>query len=93
MRYRIGALFEGNIDLRLGDERPGDGGTEQVGTLVNCVASQHRIHIIFNELFAQIADHGFACAGVDRLLLNCLQVLALSQIGAERNRLRSHTLL
>ncbi len=65
MGNRVGFFLHGDVDLPLGDQRPGDGGAEQIGSFVNGVGAQHRENVIFDELFAQIADHDFARAGLE----------------------------
>ncbi len=83
MGNRVGFFTHGDVDLPFGNQRPGDGGAEQIGTFVNRVGAQHREDVIFNELFAQIADHDFARAGLHRLFLDRLEIFALAQVGAE----------
>ncbi len=83
MRNRVGFFLHGDVDLPLGDQRPGDGCAEQIRSFVNRVGAQHREDVIFDELFAQIADHDFACARLQRFFLDRLKIFALPQVGAE----------
>ena len=56
MRHRIGADLAGDLDLLLGDERPGDRGPQQVLPLVQGVGAEHREHIVADEFLAQVLD-------------------------------------
>ena len=56
MRHRVGADLFGDLDLPLGDQRPGDGGAEQVLALVKRVGPEHGEDEIAHEFLAQILD-------------------------------------
>ena len=52
MGNRVGAGFNGDLDLALGDQRPGDRGAEKICALVERVGPKHREDIFGNELLA-----------------------------------------
>ncbi len=87
MRNRVGFFLCRNVDLSLGDQRPGNGSAEQIRALIDRVGAQHGKNIVLDEFFAQIADHHLARAGLDRLSPNRLEVFALAQVGAKRDHL------
>src|SRR5690554_5302849 len=64
---RIGAGFIGNVDQTLGNQRAGNGGTQQVLALVDGVGAEHREHVIAHKLFAQVLDVDFLNAQRFRL--------------------------
>ena len=49
---RVGADQLGDLDLALGDQRPGDAGAEQVQPFVHRVRAHHREDVVADELFA-----------------------------------------
>ena len=53
---RVGADRPRDLDLALGDQRPGDRGAEQILALVNRVGAEHREDEVAHELLAQILD-------------------------------------
>ena len=83
MRDCVGSLFERNVDLPLGNQRPRDGSAQKVSALIHGVGAQHRKDVIFYELLSKIADDHLARAGLDRFALNGLQVFPLTQIRAK----------
>ena len=85
----VGASLAGNIDLRLGNQRPGDGGAEQIHALVKRVGAEHREHVVADELLAQILDEdvGLLDAQHLRLAPGRLQLLALAEVGGEGDHL------
>ena len=52
----VGADLLGDLDLLLGDQRPGDRGAEQVLALVLGVGPEHREDVVAHELVAQVLD-------------------------------------
>src|SRR3546814_13326449 len=54
--FRSGPGLGGDLDLPLGDQRPGDRGAEQVGALVDGVGAEHREHEVAHELLAQRSE-------------------------------------
>ncbi len=83
VRNGVGFFFHRDVDLSLGDQRARDRGSQQVRAFIDRVGAQHRKDVILDELFAQIADHDFARAGLNRFALDRLEILALAQVGAE----------
>ncbi len=85
----VGAGHLRDLDLALGDERPGDRGAEQIHALVERVGAEHREHVIAHEFLAQILDMNVLRLDTEqfRLLARRLQLLALAEIGGERHHL------
>ena len=87
---RIGADLPRNVDLGLGDQRPGDGGAEEILALIDRVGAEHREDVVAHELFAQILDKDVF--GLDaeqqRLFSRRAKFLALPEIGGEGHNLR-----
>jgi hypothetical protein len=52
----VGAHGPGDLDLPLADQRPGDGGAQEVLPLVNRVGAEHREDVVGDEGLAQILD-------------------------------------
>ena len=76
----IRTLGDGDVDHALGDERPGDGGAEQVGALVDGVGLHHREDIVLGELLLDIVDIAFGCAVLERLFLQPVEFIPLPEI-------------
>ena len=53
---RVGADLLGDLDLALGDQRPGDRGAEQVLALIERVGAEHREDVVAHEFLAQVVD-------------------------------------
>ena len=89
MRHRIGADLAGDLDLLLGDERPGDRGPEQVLPLVQGVGAEHREHIVADEFLAQVLDEDVLRLDPEqqRLLARRAQLFALAEVGGKRHHL------
>jgi hypothetical protein len=83
VRDRVGALAARDVDLRLGDQRPGDRGAEQVDVLVDGAGAQHREDEVAHELLAQVLDVDRRGPALLRLGACRLEFLALAEIGAE----------
>ena len=85
MGDRVGTDLLGDLDLLLGDQRPGDRGAEQILALIERIGAKHGKHIIAHEFFAQILDEDIL--GLDseqqRLVARGRQLLALAEIGRE----------
>ena len=81
----VGAGLAGDLDLLLGDQRPGDGGAEQVHALVERVGAEHREHVVADELLAQVLDEDVVRLDAEHLGLRArrLQLLALAEVGGE----------
>lgn len=81
------ALLAGDFDLRLGDERAGNGGSQIVLALVNRVCADHRIDEVGDEFVLQVDG---VVGGSPRSLGffgEAVQLLLLPDIGGKRNHL------
>ena len=81
----VGADHVGNLDLALGDQRPGNRGAEEVDALVDGVGAEHREDEVADEFLAHVLDEDVfrLHAGGQRLLAGRLQLLALAEISGE----------
>ena len=86
---RIGANRARDLDLLLGDQRPGDRGAEQIEALVLRIGPEHREHVVAHEFVAQVLDEDVfgLDAEQDRLLPRRLELLALAEVGREGHNL------
>ena len=87
--HRVRARLACDVDLRLGDQRPCNGGPEQVHALVEGVGAEHGEHVVAYELLAQVLDEDVGLLDAEHLRLapGRLQLLALAQIGREGDHL------
>ncbi len=76
-----------DLHLVLRDQRTRDAGAEQIVVFVGGVRAQHREAIVFRELLAQILHHDLIGAALVRLLLDALQLAALTELRRERDEL------
>jgi hypothetical protein len=53
---RVGADLAGDLDLLLGDQRPGDRGAEQILALIDRVGAEHREDVVAHEFLAHVLD-------------------------------------
>ena len=65
------------------DERPRDGGAEQIGAFVKRVGAQQGEHVVAHEQLAQIFDEDALHTELFRFTARRLQVFLLSQVGGE----------
>ncbi|MNQ88364.1 hypothetical protein D3C85_1036220 [compost metagenome] len=79
----VGAGLVGDLDQALGDQRTGDGGTQQVLAFVDGVGAEHRVDEVADELFAQVVDVDFLDAHGLGLGAGRLDLLALAEVGGE----------
>jgi hypothetical protein len=49
-------VFAGDLDLALGDQRPGDRGAEQVLALIDRIGAEHREDEVAHEFLAHVLD-------------------------------------
>ena len=89
----IGAGQLGDLDLALGDQRPGDRGAEQIDALIERVRPEHGEHEVAHELLAQILDEDLLDAEQLGLLAGRRKLLALAEIGGEGHHLATIGLL
>ncbi len=85
MRDRVRAGLPRDLDEALGDERPGDGGAEQILPLIDRVGAEHREHEVAHEFLAHVLDEDVLRLDAHQLRLapRRLQLLALPEIGGE----------
>ena len=93
MGHGIGVDHLGDLDLALGDQRPGDARSEEIGPLIQGVGAKHRKHEVPDELLAQILDEDLLDAEQLRLLPRRLELLALADVGGEGDDLAAIGLL
>ena len=84
---RVGAFGARDLGLLLRDHRAGDRSAEQVVAFIDGVGAQDREDEIARELLAQIGDVELARAGLQRLLLQPVQLFGLADVGAVRDHL------
>ncbi len=86
----VGAHLAGDLDLLLGDQRPGDRGAQQVLALIDRVGAEHREHEVAHELLAHVLDEDVLGlhAGGQGLGAGRLDLFALAQVGGEGDDLR-----
>jgi hypothetical protein len=77
---RVRAHLAGDLDLLFGDQGPGDRGAEQIDAFIERVGSEHREHVIANELFTQVFDENVVLFDAEHqgLFARRLQLFALS---------------
>ena len=86
MRDRVGAGLVRDVHLRLGNQRPRDGGAQQVVALVGGMRAQHREAVPLGELLAQVRDDHFVGAALAGLALDALELAALAEFGGKRHQ-------
>ena len=84
---RIGPFQGGDLHLPFGDQRPGNGGAQQVLTFVDYVGPEGREDVILDEGFFQIVHVGLGCAGLHGVGLDMFQRIDLTDVGAEGHHL------
>ena len=85
----IGPDQLGNLNLALGNQRPGNRGAEQIKPFIQGIGAHHWEDIIAAEFLADILDEDmlFLDACEPRLLPCGFNLLALAQIGSESDDL------
>jgi len=91
MGDRIGAHLLGNLDLFLGDQRPGDGGAQQIDTLIDGVGPEHGKDEVADEFLAHIFDEDVLRLDAQGLgfFPGRLDLLPLAKVGGEGHNLRA----
>ena len=81
----VGAGQPRDLDLALGDQRPGDRGAEQVLALIDGVGPEHGEDEVADELLAHVLDENVLRLhpGGERLGAGGFDLLALAQVGGE----------
>ena len=87
MANGVRACCARDLDLALGDQRPRNGGAEQVEPFVESICPEHGKHVIAHEILAQILDIDLPDAKQFRLLTRRLKLLALAEIGGKGHHL------
>ena len=77
----VGAFLGGDFHLRLGDQRPGDGGAEEVATFVNSIGAEHGEDEVAGEFFFKVDDVTAAGAGFLGLCGNAVEFFTLAEVG------------
>ena len=72
----------GHFNQRLGDQRTGAAGAEQVAAFVDGATADHWINVIAHEFFLQISDVDLACAAGEGFVMNDIELVALTNIAA-----------
>ncbi len=78
----VGAFLVGDVEHPLGDAGTGDGGAEEIASLVEGVGLEHGVDEIAGEFFPQVADEALAGPGVEGLFLEAVQFLSLADVRA-----------
>ena len=81
------AFFFSDGHHGFGDQRPSEGGTQQVFSFINSAGFQRRPYILFQKGFHQIFDINLAGARSNGFLPNDVQFVALADIGAHGDNL------
>ena len=87
MGHGIGAFLAGDVHKGLGDERAGNGGSQQVAVFVAGRATHHGKHKVLGHFFAQIKHIGLGSAGFERLFFHARKVFGLAEVGGNGNDL------
>ena len=87
MGDRVDILALGDLDLALRDQRPGDGGAQQIAALIDRVGAEYREDIVAGKYLTKIFDIHLAGAELHGLRFDRLHIFALPQVGAEGHHL------
>jgi len=81
----VGTGFIDDIDQALGDQRPGNRGTEQVFAFIDGIGTEHREDEVADEFFAHVVDVDVLRldAGLQRLGAGRLKLFTLTEVGRE----------
>ena len=81
----VGPHGPGDLDLLLGDQRPRDGGAEEVEPLVLRVGAEHGEDVVAHEFVAQVFDEDVLGLDAEQqgLLARRLEFLALAEVRRE----------
>ena len=92
MADRVCAFLERNIYDALCDDRAREGSAEQV-LLIGCARLDGRNDIVINKFLGQILDVQLGSAGLERLLLQTVQLSTLTDVAGNRDDLAAVMLL
>ena len=90
---RVCAFLERNIYDALCDDRAREGSTEQILALIGCACLDGRNDIVVNKFLGQILDVQLGSAGLERLLLQTVQLSTLTDVAGNRDDLAAVMLL
>ena len=76
-------MLAGGIDHELGNERPAQSSGQRILALVNCAGHQGRDDETIDEEIASVNGDGIDGPGLECLLADALDVLALAQVHCE----------
>ena len=76
----IGAEFQRDFRLALGDDGPRHRSAEEIGVLVDGAGAQRRPDVVANEFFAQIFDVRRGSAGGKRFLARGFEIFLLADV-------------
>ena len=85
--HSIGTFQEGHINLVFGLQRAGNGGAQEVLSLVDGAGSKHREEVVGYELLTDIPDVELAGTGRERPFLHLFEVLILADVRAHAHHL------
>ena len=88
----VSAFLQRDINNTLCDDRTSERGTQQV-LLVGCARLHGRDDVVINEVLGQILDVQLGRAGLERLLLQTVQLGALTDVAGNRDNLTAIMLL
>ena len=89
---RVSAFLQRDINNTLCDDRTSERGAQQV-LLVGCACLHGRDDVVVHELFGQILDVQLGSAGLERLLLQTVQLSTLTDVAGNRDDLAAVMLL
>ena len=89
MGHGVGAGLARDLDQMLRDQRPRDGGAEQIQPLIDRVGAKHRKHEVAHELLAHVAHEDVFGLHPQQFGLGARgrQLLALAEVGGEGHHL------
>jgi len=82
MSDRIGAFLLGSFDHVLGDQRAGDGCTQEIFPFIDCSRAQQFKQIFTGKLIGQVFNKNLAGAGRNRFFGQMREFFALADIGS-----------
>ena len=87
--HGIGAGLQGNLDLPLGDEGPGNGGSQKVDALIQGIGAEHGEHKVLHELLTEVINVDLLHTAGLGLPAGRLELLTLRDSAIEFLRLRA----
>ena len=80
---RIGTRFGGDLDQTFGNQRAGNGGAQQVDTLINRIGAKHRENKIPDKFFTQVFNVNFLDAQHLGFLAGRFKLATLAKVSRE----------